>query len=1160
MPFGDTPFGQNKKTPFGSGPFAQSRNALTQSQRELRPYIQEEYAEEEEKRDRLQPLMKIFDLLQRGQYVSANVVDETINSIKDDDPFKKDLIDTAVAAWEGLTGKRKGSYEQVLSKHLDWTNKGIIETFGGNVREGSFWDKDWADLLGFVGDVVLDPLTYIGNPLVLKSTTKAAAVASDFAEKGIKMWFRTIGKNADELADVVVKGGGDLKKFYELMDESAEKAMKYLTSYSDEVAMRASMKYNDLYKFGLMNPAEELDKVIQGMAEKTPGAISDAELMEYIGNFEGAGEAARKLFGMEYTKGPMPQHSVARSFDQLASRIKKWHPLGDKMPSFEEAWWTIMNRPNGGIAQVRKMFGFRNPYQKLLRQKELNSMAMEAQLFSQDAARILSQQAADEETVQTYLRAIIEAEDLARFSKKGKYVGKKGTGVHEFFDKELGQARTKKGIYTWKDWLNQHADELGPDLVAKTNQYGDVFEQMGREFRRRQNDNYAKGLSAHINEIVNYLPKVTKRVGKVTGAGGGVFRPSFTKTRSYTMKESMDQHVKLFQHVFGIDAQAAEELVRVNNLSALNFDPVEAWLYRASGQAKADARANLLEQIKEFGAKFDFDDPELAAYAGIPSQYIQEFGLKKIDHKALQDIWFDKDVADVFERAVRATDPKEINKYAQMFRDYTSWWRGIVTTTTGFHIRNNLSNQVAGFLNYGPQWFSPRRQMESLVGAAYAIGKTPQAFFKQIGVSDGLAKQLLNKKIHGKTIQELADYARTRGVISEFIQAGSGEELAESAAGKMTWNPMKRNFAPVELSHRAGTYVESTPRFQSFLTEFERGGGTDTALEQAVWRAKGIFLDYTDLTDFERNVMKNIIPFYTWLRKNLANQVRWLWQYPEQFSIFPKLHDAAHIDDPNYDPALIPEWMQSLAMIPTAQTEGGTYKMLNPNVLYQDINKIPLMFSEERLIPQIQFGELKDDILAATHPMIKTLMEVVIPQKGYDVWRKQDLGDTRKAPYLLRFLSHRPEVLGVVDGFLQALGHEKGLQVNFDNEGRMYIDAKIAKTLENNLPILDWLAYAMYIPNYLIPGLEETLQETLGVNDNWDEEDSLEFSFQLLSKYGGVKFKETDLDEYKRNLAVDIYNRAREKKSLAERYTPEAVQRRADYKRRIEGQVRRMRK
>ena len=62
----------------------------------------------------MRPLQKFFDLLQRGQYLSANLTQEITDSIRTGEPLSQAAADAARGAWEGLTGKRKGTYTDVL--------------------------------------------------------------------------------------------------------------------------------------------------------------------------------------------------------------------------------------------------------------------------------------------------------------------------------------------------------------------------------------------------------------------------------------------------------------------------------------------------------------------------------------------------------------------------------------------------------------------------------------------------------------------------------------------------------------------------------------------------------------------------------------------------------------------------------------------------------------------------------------------------------------------------------------------------------------------------------------------------------------------------------------------------------------------------------------
>ena len=90
------------------------RGTLTQAQTELQPYVEEEKKKQDLKSKILPALGQVFDLLQRGQYAGVNFVDEIIKSFMDEDSANQDVKDVFKAVWQGITGERKGYFEDTL--------------------------------------------------------------------------------------------------------------------------------------------------------------------------------------------------------------------------------------------------------------------------------------------------------------------------------------------------------------------------------------------------------------------------------------------------------------------------------------------------------------------------------------------------------------------------------------------------------------------------------------------------------------------------------------------------------------------------------------------------------------------------------------------------------------------------------------------------------------------------------------------------------------------------------------------------------------------------------------------------------------------------------------------------------------------------------------
>jgi hypothetical protein len=154
-------------------------------------------------------LDRIFDIVTRGQYAAVNAIEHSnktmAKALKDgldlgdaDDILKSTLGVAALpAAWEGLSGKKKASFQQLLKKPVGKGGYGLNPTnTAGKIGVG---------ILGFALDVGLDPTTYIGV-----GAAKAAVQGGKAATKVAK---------AGDVAKKVTTDVGTLKKIHKELDK-----------------------------------------------------------------------------------------------------------------------------------------------------------------------------------------------------------------------------------------------------------------------------------------------------------------------------------------------------------------------------------------------------------------------------------------------------------------------------------------------------------------------------------------------------------------------------------------------------------------------------------------------------------------------------------------------------------------------------------------------------------------------------------------------------------------------------------------------------------------------------------------------------------------------------------------------------------------------------
>lgn len=143
---------------------------------------------------------------------------------------------------------------------------------------------------------------------------------------------------------------------------------------------------------------------------------------------------------------------------------------------------------------------------------------------------------------------------------------------------------------------------------------------------------------------------------------------------------------------------------------------------------------------------------------------------------------------------------------------------------------------------------------------------------------------------------------------ADLFPGRSVDELnrAQRIANTTIDNPWMRHVTRVNES------AEDYLRFAAFLRGVDTYGLDDGGFGAGTW-VVGTQFDYSDLSDFERRVMKNIIPFYTWTRYNVPLQVRSLWMEPGKVNRLLRFHEEvvkAWTGESKEDQQSLPEWLR----------------------------------------------------------------------------------------------------------------------------------------------------------------------------------------------------------------------------------------------------------
>jgi len=288
-----------------------------------------------------------------------------------------------------------------------------------------------------------------------------------------------------------------------------------------------------------------------------------------------------------------------------------------------------------------------------------------------------------------------------------------------------------------------------------------------------------------------------------------------------------------------------------------------------------------------------------------------------------------------------------LNKYDKLH----NLLRAYMIAKPGFHGRNFLSG---AFMNHlaGIDWRSYRRFMR-----AY------WKFQEEEAAAAGLPKRAarMRKAMRGRFISPenvnvadveiVRELARTGSlgsgggqVATEFVESSGRGILASRLApntnirigGKEVnvvdaINPMNTRNAPLRLSKNFGMATETFLRGSLGFDTLAKGGNASEAFDNIM----KFHFDYEDLSDFERNVVKRVVPFYTWTRKNLPLMMEQFARRPEVFNRWMSLKKEIELMSEDDEGGIVPRWMQRQGAIRLPFKYEGENMMILPDLPFK---------------------------------------------------------------------------------------------------------------------------------------------------------------------------------------------------------------------------------
>jgi hypothetical protein len=354
------------------------------------------------------------------------------------------------------------------------------------------------------------------------------------------------------------------------------------------------------------------------------------------------------------------------------------------------------------------------------------------------------------------------------------------------------------------------------------------------------------------------------------------------------------------------DLPAVEAIARKMDKAKL---PLDTPYYRESAVAslvesgvegaRAVETSRMLEGIRgiksENGVSILHNPEDLKALGVEPTkEALKDAGLVEFEVPKLGKFYATPEVKSEITKFSTIMEDDIVGKTKKALNTWDRWWRGQVTASlpggVPFASRNARTNVMLTVLDgMNPKYFVDGGKFQL---RAAKVVKNHAAEIAEHGVEATMAKHL------GARDFKLWKAAREYGVVGDgFYNIDITDAPTIRAAGMpKSGGKLKRGARFVAGSH--GTMatkgralnqaVEQHARMSHFLYSVDRLGD----LEQAAARTNTVLFDYSRVTPFEQKIAKKVMPFWTFMRKNIPGQLRAFIENPVRVALPEKLSAA----------------------------------------------------------------------------------------------------------------------------------------------------------------------------------------------------------------------------------------------------------------------------
>lgn len=248
----------------------------------------------------------------------------------------------------------------------------------------------------------------------------------------------------------------------------------------------------------------------------------------------------------------------------------------------------------------------------------------------------------------------------------------------------------------------------------------------------------------------------------------------------------------------------------------------------------------------------------------------------------LRGLQADPLIAEVLTNMQKLRDPRALKQFNSVLGKYTRFFKAYATLSPGFHVRNAMSNTFMVF----------------------AAGSNPKA----MGEALGLYRQMMDHVRSGKPIQQWVDslpdsVRKNVDTAVRAMESAGGGRVEEAFEDFFRKGQRLSDNAATRLSRRAGERVEGSARFMLAYDSAVKG----LDFNGATARVKRYLFDYNDVGVADER-LRNIVPFWIWMSRNIPLQIVNQWAQPRSYAIYNSfMRNVGERDDSEVRPSWLDE-------------------------------------------------------------------------------------------------------------------------------------------------------------------------------------------------------------------------------------------------------------